>query len=111
MKRLFFEFKEFALKGNMIDLAVAVVIGTAFGAVVNSLVKDIIMPIISLLIPGKGDYTAWQIGPIRVGAFLGEVLNFLVIALAVFIVIVKVMGYLMKRVAPAPPPADPVTKE
>src|SRR4026207_1026229 len=97
MKRLWQEFRNFAFKGNMIDLAVAVVIGTAFGKVVESLVKHIIMPILSYVIPNQGGYQAWHIGRLQIGTFLSEILNFLIIALAVFIVIVKMIGYLMKR--------------
>ena len=103
MKGLWQEFRNFAFKGNMIDLAVAVVIGAAFGAVVNSLVKDMIMPLLSYVIPNQGGYLAWHIGRLRMGQFLSEVLNFLIIALAVFIAIVKVVGYLMRRAAPPPP--------
>ena len=87
MKGLWQEFRNFAFKGNMIDLAVAVVIGAAFGAVVNSLVKDMIMPLLSYVIPNQGGYLAWHIGRLRMGQFLSEVLNFLIIALAVFIAI------------------------
>jgi large conductance mechanosensitive channel len=108
MKGLWTEFRNFAFKGNMIDLAVAVVIGTAFGAVVKSLVDNIIMPLLGYVIPSKGGYLAWHIGSLKIGLFLGEVLNFLLIALAVFIVIVKVVGYLMRR---ASPPAPPGTKD
>ena len=111
MKGLWSEFRNFAFKGNMIDLAVAVVIGAAFGKVVESLVKDMIMPLLSYVIPNQAGYLAWHVGRLRIGAFLSEVLNFLVIALAVFVAIVKVIGYLMKRAAPAPPSSEPVTKE
>jgi len=111
MKRLWQEFRNFAFKGNMIDLAVAVVIGTAFGKVVESLVKHIIMPILSYVIPNQGGYQAWHIGRLQIGTFLSEILNFLIIALAVFIVIVKMIGYLMKRAAPPPAPAESVTKD
>jgi large conductance mechanosensitive channel len=104
MKGLWTEFRNFAFKGNMIDLAVAVVIGAAFGAVVKSMVDNIIMPLLGYVIPSKGGYLAWQIGTLKIGAFLGDVLNFLIIALAVFITIVKIVGYLMKRAAPPPPP-------
>jgi large conductance mechanosensitive channel len=111
MKGLWQEFRSFAFKGNMIDLAVAVVIGTAFGAVINSLVKNIIMPLLGYVIPKEGGYRAWKIGALEVGSFLGEVLNFLLIALAVFLVMVKIIGYLMKRAVPPPAAAEPITKE
>ncbi|HEV8604882.1 MAG TPA: large conductance mechanosensitive channel protein MscL [Tepidisphaeraceae bacterium] len=111
MKHLWQEFKSFAFKGNMIDLAVAVVIGAAFGAVVNSMVKNIFMPLLSYVIPNQGGYRAWHIGRLEVGAFLSEVLNFLIIALAVFLVIVKLIGVLMQKAAPPPAPSEPITKE
>jgi large conductance mechanosensitive channel len=110
MKSLWHEFKAFAFKGNMIDLAIAVVIGATFGKVVDSLVKSIIMPILSYVIPNQGGYTAWMIGRVEIGKFLGEVMNFLIVAAAVFIVIVKVLGYLMKmRKAEEPAAAPPPT--
>src|SRR6267142_1197657 len=111
MKQIWAEFKSFAFKGNMIDLAVAVVIGAAFGAVVNSLVKNIVMPMLSYVIPTDGGYRAWHIGKLEVGTFLSEVLNFVIIALAVFLVIVKLIGHLNKKAGPPPAPAEPITKE
>ncbi len=105
MQTLLDEFKRFAFRGNMLDLAVGVVIGTAFAAVVNSLVKNIIMPLISYVTPAETGYRAWHLGRIEIGAFMSELLNFLVIATAVFLVIVKIVGTLMQRVAPPPAPA------
>src|SRR3954468_17204889 len=101
-RTLWEEFKNFAFKGNLIDLAVAVVIGAAFGAVVNSLVKDIVMPSISYLMPANMNYTQWTLGknpekPIKIGVFIGEIINFLIIALTVFIIMVKFLGALMKK--------------
>lgn len=108
------EFKAFVLKGNIIDLAVAVIIGVAFGAVISSLVKDVIMPLISYVMPANASYTQWTIGteakPIYIGRFIGEVLNFLIVAMAVFIVVVKLLGSAMKRLAP-PTAEAPKTKE
>ena len=81
------EFKEFALKGNLMDLAVAVIIGGAFGKIVSSLVGDIIMPLINPLMPG-GDWRTMEVGPgVLVGSFLGNVLDFLVIALVIFMLL------------------------
>ena len=111
VRNLWQEFKAFAFKGNMIDLAVAVVIGTAFAKVIDVLVKAVIMPLVSYVVPGKGGYETWQLGRLQVGAFLSEVVNFLIVALAVFLIIVKVMGAVMKRAAAPPAPAEPVTKE
>jgi large conductance mechanosensitive channel len=102
------EFKAFAFKGNMIDLAIAVVVGTAFGKVIDSLVKNVLMPTISYLVPNEGGYTKWHLDRIEIGAFLGELVNFLIIALAVFLVLVKVIGSIAKKSAPPP---GPPTKE
>ncbi len=94
------EFKAFALKGNVIDLAVGVIIGAAFAKIVDSLVKHIIMPLVSLVVPTKQSYLAWKfaIGAKEVpyGLFLGEVVNFVILALVLYIFIVKVLGSLMK---------------
>jgi large conductance mechanosensitive channel len=90
------EFKSFALKGNMIDLAVAVVIGGAFGKVVESLVKNVLMPILSYVTPQNQSYRSWHIGRVELGAFLSELINFLVIAGAMFLVIVKLTGWIEK---------------
>jgi large conductance mechanosensitive channel len=110
---LWTEFKNFAFKGNLIDLAVAVVLGTAFGDVIKSIVNHVIMPLISYVDMGKGGggYREWHVGRIEIGAVLGELLNFTLIALAVFIVIVKLVGTLMKKAAPPPPAGEPTTKE
>jgi large conductance mechanosensitive channel len=105
------EFKNFALKGNVIDLAVGVIIGAAFGKIVDSLVKQILMPLISLLVPGNEGYLGWKIvigaKEIPYGLFIGEVVNFLIVALALYIFIVKLLGWVMKskQAAPAAPPA------
>src|SRR4051794_4222571 len=111
MKETWEEFKKFALKGSLLDLAVAVVIGTAFTAVVNSLVKNILMPLLSYVAPAEGGYRAWHIGRVEVGVFLAELVNFLIIALVVFVMVVKVIGALARRAAPPPPPAAAVTRE
>ncbi len=79
------EFKKFALKGSVIDLAIGVIIGAAFAKIVNSLVFDIIMPVVSIFLPGKNGFESWYLtiwgSKIPYGKFLGEVLNFLIIAL------------------------------
>ena len=84
------EFKEFAMKGNVMDLAVGVIIGGAFQKIITSLVNDIIMPAISM-ITGKVDYSdlAFTIGDVSIkyGAFLTAVLDFLIIAFSVFILV------------------------
>jgi large conductance mechanosensitive channel len=105
------EFKKFAFKGNVVDLAIGVIIGAAFGAIVKSLVDDIIMPLIGLVLPGDKGYEGWvwQVGDkaIPYGKFLGAVVNFLIIALVLYLFIVKFLGWLMRsqqEQAAAPPP-------
>jgi large conductance mechanosensitive channel len=111
---LFEEFKKFAFKGNVVDLAIGVIIGAAFGAIVKSLVDDIIMPLIGLIVPGDKGYEgwAWQVGgkTVPYGKFLGAVVNFLLVALVLYLFIVKFLGWIMKsrqeEAAPAPPTRD-----
>jgi len=95
------EFKAFALKGNVIDLAVAVVIGTAFTKIVNAIVAEIFMPLIGKVMP-KGGWETYTVGGIRVGVVFNEILQFLVVAMVLFIVVVKFMGALHKKEAAAP---------
>ena len=84
------EFKEFALKGNVIDLAIGVVVGTAFQAIVKSLVDDVIMPLISLLF-GNIDFSDWvlKIGnnTIKYGSFISAIVNFVLVAFTLFLVV------------------------
>jgi large conductance mechanosensitive channel len=110
------EFKAFAFKGNVIDLAVGVIIGAAFGKIVDSLVKNIIMPFIACVMPGEQGYVAWKLvingKEIPYGLFLGEVVNFFIVAAALFFIMVKLLGALMKskqEEAPAGPP--PLSKD
>jgi len=106
------EFKQFALKGNVIDLAIAVIIGAAFGKIVDSLVKHIIMPLISLAVPGKQGYLEWKWivdgKEVPYGLFIGEIVNFVILALVLFLFIVKFLGWVMRtkkeEVAAPPPP-------
>lgn len=106
------EFRKFAFKGNVIDLAVGVIIGAAFGKIIDSLVKNIIMPLISVLIPGEQSYVAWKWTlngkDIPYGLFLGEVVNFLIVTGALFFFIVKFLGWLLRakknEIAAGPPP-------
>ena len=109
------EFREFALKGNVVDLAVGVIIGAAFGKIVDSLVKHVLMPVIGMLLPGEQGYIGWKIvvgaKEIPYGLFLGELVNFIIVAFAIYLFIVKFLGFVMrsKQAAPAAPPAP--TKE
>ncbi|MBI1347689.1 large conductance mechanosensitive channel protein MscL [bacterium] len=114
---LFEEFKNFAFKGNVVDLAVGVIIGGAFSKIVDSLVKNIIMPLISVLLPGDQEYAKWAVTidgkAVPFGLFIAEIVNFLILAIVLFLFIVKFLGWLMKTkkaeaVAPAPPPRQEV---
>jgi large conductance mechanosensitive channel len=121
------EFKEFAMKGNVIDMAVGIIIGAAFGAIIKSLVDDILMPPIGLLLgnvdfsnifvvikEGKvaGPYAslaaAKAAGAVTVnpGIFINTIISFLIVAFSVFLVIKNV-----NRMKKEPPPADPTTKD
>ena len=102
------EFKEFATKGNVVDLAVAVVLGGAFGAVITSLTEAFIMPIISMIVgkDGMGGIAFTVNGTVfPVGKFIQAVINFLLIAFVLFLVI-KAMNSLKKKTEP-PPAATP----
>jgi large conductance mechanosensitive channel len=107
---MFKEFKDFAMRGNVIDLAVGVIIGAAFGKIVNSFVNDLIMPLINPLMPG-GDWRTMEVGPgVKLGSFLSTTLDFLIIAFVIFLV-VKTINRLKKKeeakpLAPAELPPD-----
>lgn len=94
------EFKAFAFKGNVIDMAVGVIIGAAFGKIIDSFVKHIVMPLISLLLPSQQGYLGWKLvvgaKEVPYGLFIGEVVNFLIIATVLFIFIVKFIGLITK---------------
>jgi large conductance mechanosensitive channel len=175
LKGLWAEFKAFAFKGNMIELAVAVVIGAAFSTVINSLVNDVVMPTVTYVVntattaankakdvaeiaASRAGFPSSQpttepttqatgstaagtaapqsapppapsapatpagpppppvqihlmIGPVNAGAFIGALLNFLLVAAAVFIVIVKLLGSVMSKVSRNPSPSEPTTRE
>jgi large conductance mechanosensitive channel len=109
------EFKEFAVKGNMIDMAVGIIIGAAFGKVVSSLVKDVLMPPLGILIGGV-DFTDLAVTlktaadgaeavTLNYGAFIQTIVDFLIVAFAIFVAI-KVINTLKRKeeAAPAAPP-------
>jgi large conductance mechanosensitive channel len=104
------EFKAFALKGNMIDLAVAVVIGAAFGKVIDSIVKNVLMPLISYVTPST-DFSEWQLGKVKIGLLLNDVISFVIIALAVFITIVKLVGWFTRQREKPAEQIPPMSKE
>jgi large conductance mechanosensitive channel len=115
---LFDELKNFAFKGNVIDLAVGVIIGGAFGKIVTSMVDNVIMPLVAVILPGDKGYEKWvlTIGEKTVpyGKFLGDIVSFLMLAAALFFFIVKFLGWLMKSKAAeasAPAPAPEPSKE
>ena len=111
------EFKEFAVKGNVLDMAVGVIIGSAFGKIVTSVVNDIIMPIFTfatagvkftdLKIPLKGD------GAIMIGNFIQNVVDFLIIAFSIFVFIKLINNFKKKKEEPVeePAPAKPTQEE
>ena len=103
------EFKEFISKGNVLDLAVGVIIGAAFGKIVASLTDDIIMPIVGL-VGGNPDFSAIMVGPMKVGNFLNAVLGFIILAF-IILMIVKGANSIKKKpvevvAVPAPPTTD-----
>lgn len=106
------EFKAFILRGNVVDLAIAVVIGGAFGKVVDAFVKGLVMPLVGLVLPTKGAWQTFMVGPFAFGQVLGEIVNFVVIALVIFLVLVKGLAALsnLKKKEEAPAEA-PKTKE
>ena len=93
---MFKGFRDFLLRGNVVDLAIAVVIGAAFGAVVTSFVEDVITPIIGA-IGGQPDFSAIMLGPIRIGSFLNAVLAFIILAFVIYFVVVVPMNRIMER--------------
>jgi large conductance mechanosensitive channel len=107
------EFKQFLLRGNVIDLAVGVVIGAAFGAVVTALVTDLITPLISAIAKSP-DFSAFSFSvhgsKILVGNFINSVVSFVLIAAGVFFLIVKPTNLLIRK-AHKEPPTDPTTKK
>ena len=110
MSSMLKEFRDFLMRGNIVALAVAFVIGVAFAAVVNSLVNDLIMPIIAMII-GKPDFSSLTFtindAVFRYGAFITQVITFIAIAAAVFFFVVKPMDMLAARRAKGEPEAIP----
>ena len=94
------EFKDFLMKGNIVDLAVAFVLGVAFGALVNSLVNNLVMPIIAIII-GKPDFSNLTFtindAVFRYGAFITDLITFVATAAAIFFFVVKPVGAVMAR--------------
>ena len=100
------EFRDFAMKGNVVELAVAVIIGGAFGKIINSLVEDIITPVLlqpALKAAGAANIQTWAPGGVLLGKFIAAILSFLVIAFVLFLII-KSMNKAVPKEAAAPPP-------
>lgn len=106
------EFRQFIAKGNVMNLAVGVIIGAAFQAITNSLVNDIISPVIGLF--ASADMSAWSVmiggAEIRYGAFLTAIINFLIMALVIFL-LVKILNRIMAIGKKPEPEAEPTTKK
>lgn len=94
------EFKAFTFKGNVVDLAIGVIIGGTFHKIVDSLIQNLIMPLIAILMPGERPYTHWQFtargSTVHVGLLLGDVVHFLVTSAILFLFLVKFLGWLMR---------------
>jgi len=107
-------FKQFILRGNVVDMAVGVVIGAAFGSVVAALTKDLLMPLIAALV-GKPDFSAIKFtlhgSEFPVGDFINAAVAFLLVAAAVYFFVVTPVNLLVARMRKAPAPADPTTKK
>ena len=104
------EFRDFAVKGNALDMAIGIVIGTAFGKIITSLVSDILMPPLGLLL-GRMDFSGLALHlneqtAIKYGAFINTVVDFVIVAFAIFLVIRQI-----NRFKASPPPPDPTTKD
>lgn len=107
-------FKEFVLRGNVLDLAVAVVIGGAFGAVVTALVKGVLTPLVGALV-AQPDFSAFTLtvngSTFLIGEFVNAVISFLLIAVAVYVFVVMPMNAITARRRQGEPPSDPTTKK
>lgn len=107
-------FKAFLLRGNVVDLAVAVVIGAAFGAVVAALVKDLLTPLIAAIV-GKPDFSAIQFtvngSKFLIGDFINAVVSFVLVAAAIYFFIVAPMNMVVERRRSRQPPPDPTVKK
>lgn len=96
------EFKAFIMKGNVVDLAIAVVVGGAFGKIITAFVDGIVMPLVTYVLPANIKWEEWVLGTFRIGSVLGATVNFLIIALVIFLVLIKFLGKFVKKEAAAP---------
>jgi large conductance mechanosensitive channel len=107
------EFKAFVMKGNVVDMAVGVVIGASFKSVVDSVVADLITPLIGA-VGGKPDFSSVVLGPLKVGSFLNAVIAFLILAAVVFFLVIKPLNHLMemmRKKAETQPEAAPLPED
>jgi len=98
-RKNFQEFKDFAFKGNLIQLAIGVVLGTAFGGLIKSFVDNIFMPLLSVFgapVNKEPGYARWEVRGIHFGQFLADLISFLIVAVAIFLLMVKVVGWIAK---------------
>ena len=107
------DFKQFLLRGNVVDLAVGIVIGAAFGAVVTALVKDFVTPLIALLVGTNKNGLSFRVGAATflVGDFLDSLISFVLIAAVVFFLVVKPVNWLVARQRAGEPSPDPTTRK
>lgn len=103
---MFKGFRDFLMRGNVLDLAVAVIIGAAFGAVVNSFVADIITPLIGAIV-GQPDFSSITLGPLQLGAFLNALFSFIMMAAVIYFLVVVPMNRVMERMRRQPAPVAP----
>ena len=114
MRRFFQEFKEFAMRGNVLDMAVGVVVGSAFTAIVTSIVQNLLTPLLGLLIPDS-TFAEWAPGGFGIGAVINSIITFLITAFVVFLLVkgVNKLTHLKKQEEPQEPeePKAPTTEE
>ncbi|MBS4762327.1 large conductance mechanosensitive channel protein MscL [Carnobacteriaceae bacterium zg-ZUI252] len=104
------ELKAFLLRGNILELGVAVIIGGAFGAIVTSFVKDIISPLIALLF-GQPDFSAVMLGTLKIGSFINAVINFAIVGTVLFFVMKAAEKVMPKKAVEEAAPAGPTQEE
>src|SRR5262249_13302079 len=107
--------RDFAFKGNIVDVAVGIIIGAAFAKLIDALVKSVIMPLIALAIPGEQAYGQWKFTfngkDVPYGVFLAELVNFVLIALVLYIFAVKFLGWLRRMSEEQQAATPPLTKD
>ncbi|MBQ1827312.1 MAG: large conductance mechanosensitive channel protein MscL [Erysipelotrichaceae bacterium] len=113
MKKFLKEFKEFAIRGNMFDMAVGVIIGGAFGSIVSALVTNVLTPAIGMIFGSEVDFSSIKLGAIEIGAFLNAVFSFLMTAFCLFLIVKAVNAARAAKAkeeeaapAPEPEPSD-----